>query len=130
MNLIQWIILLFAVVAEVGAIAGLRRGRVSPAGLVFWSLVWILVGVVAVWPDTTYLVADLVGITRGADLVLYLGLLLAFFILFRNAVRMEKIERNLATLVRELALRDPQLPSTGKQGEITPPADRGADSAN
>lgn len=121
MNPIQWIILGFAAVAEVAVFAGFRRGRVSARGILFWTLVWILVGVVAVWPNVTYKVAGLVGITRGADLVLYLGLLLVFFILFRNAVRMEKIERDLAALVRVLALRDATDPgSTQRDSEHQP----------
>lgn len=106
MHLIQWIILAFAAVAEIGVVAGFRRRRVSPRGIVFWTMVWLLVAVVAIWPDATYVVADAVGITRGADLVLYLGLLAVFFILFRNAVRMEKIERDLATLARIFALKN------------------------
>lgn len=106
MNLIQWIILGFALVAEIGVFAGFRRGRVSPKGIVFWTVLWILVGLVAIWPDSTYIFARWVGITRGADLVLYLGLLAVFFLLFRHTIRMEKIERDLAGLVRILALRD------------------------
>jgi len=118
MHPIQWIILAFAVVAEVGALAGLRRGRLSPKALVFWTLVWILVGVVTIWPDVTYSVARLVGITRGADLVIYLGLLVTFLLLFRNAVRMEKIERDIAALVRILALQHPI--HSEQQSEIAP----------
>ena len=106
MHPIQWIILVFTAVAELGVLAGFKRGRVSPRSIVFWTLVWILVAVVAIWPDVTYIAADAVGITRGADLVLYLGLLVVFFLLFRNAVRMEKIERDLAALARIFALRE------------------------
>jgi len=123
MHPIQWIILLFAAVAETAVLAGFRRRRVSPRGIVFWTLMWLLVGVVAVWPDVTYVVADLVGITRGADLVLYLGLLLVFLILFRGAVRMEKIERDLAAIVRVLALRDVSTPADReKRTSEEPPA--------
>ncbi len=120
MHPIQWIILAFAVVVELLVIAGLQRGRVSAKGLVFWTLVWTLVAVVAIWPDITYLVADLVGITRGADLVLYLGLMVTFFILFRNAVRMEKIERDLAALVRILALKGAKEPADRDKDNRSP----------
>ena len=126
MHLIQWIILLFAAIAEAAVLVGFRRGRVTPRGIIFWTLVWLLVGIVAVWPNATYVVADVVGITRGADLVLYLGLLLVFFILFRGAVRMEKIERDLAAIVRVLALRDVSGPADSEKSasEEPPPAEK------
>ncbi len=106
MHPIQWIMLGFAAIAEIGVIAGFRRGKVAVKGILFWTGLWLAVGLVAIWPDSTYIFARWVGITRGADLVLYLGLLAVFFLLFRHTIRMEKIERDLAALVRVLALRD------------------------
>ncbi len=118
MHPIQWIMLGFALIAEIGVIAGFRRGRITAKGVFFWTAVWLLVALVAIWPDSTYIFARWVGITRGADLVLYLGLLAVFFLLFRHTIRMEKIERDLAALVRVLALRDAENP-TLKNGRST-----------
>jgi hypothetical protein len=106
MHPIQWIMLVFAAIAEIAVVAGFRRGKIAAKGIFFWTVLWLLVGLVAVWPDSTYIFARWAGITRGADLVLYLGFLAVFFLLFRHTLRMEKIERDLAALVRVLALRD------------------------
>ena len=96
----------FALIAEIGVLAGFRRRKVAARGVFFWTMIWLLVGLVSVWPDSTYIFARRLGITRGADLVLYVGLLAVFFLLFRHTIGMEKIERDLAALVRILALRE------------------------
>ena len=51
---------------------------------------------------------------------------LVFFILFRGAMRMEKIERDLASIVRLLALRDAPVSPSREEGSSKepPPAEK------
>lgn len=71
-----------------------------------WFLLWLAVGFLVIVPDSASYLANLVGVGRGSDLVIYLALLLAFYLLFRIFVRLERQERELTKIVRELALKD------------------------
>jgi hypothetical protein len=61
-------------------------------------------------PNIATRIANLVGVGRGADLIVYLtlpGLLMMIFLLF---AKIRELNSKLATAVREYAIRDAQLP--------------------
>ena len=58
-------------------------------------------------PDLTTMIANLVGIGRGADLIFYLSTLFLFFLCFNYHVRFMALEERLTRIVRELAVRHP-----------------------
>ena len=59
------------------------------------------------WPGFTNQLAVLVGIGRGADLVLYLSVLVLFFLCFSIYIRFRETEEILSKVVRELAISRP-----------------------
>lgn len=69
-----------------------------------WVLFWLLAGVIVITPGSTFYFARLLGIGRGADLVVYLSLVAIFFIIFRLMVKIEQMNRNITKLVRKIAL--------------------------
>ena len=83
-----------------------RRRHLSVRGVFTWSALWVVVGVVAAVPEVTNRLADLLGIGRGADVVVYSAIVVIIAVLFRTSVRMEQLERAITTVTRELALRE------------------------
>jgi len=87
----------------------ISRGRahvLSPLGAFFWIVFWIgLAGVVSL-PEMTQQVADMVGIGRGVDLVMYGSIALVFFIVFKLHIKIERMRRDLTALVRGQALKE------------------------
>ena len=66
-----------------------------------------ILGVVAVlFPDTTVWAAQLVGVKRGTDLVLYIFVMTFLFTTLASFQRMHRLENQLTQLAREVALRD------------------------
>ena len=110
MSAIQVVLVVFAVFAFSRAVVGLRRGTLAVKPFVFWSLFWAAVVVVAVRPETTAAVARLFGVGRGADLAIYVALVLVFFLVFRLFARIEDLERQLTRFVRAQALKDLEKP--------------------
>jgi|SRR5579862_6078993 len=106
MNPIQIVLVLFALFAWSRVLIGLRRGTVTMTPFVLWSLAWAAVIVVAVRPETTAAAARVFGVGRGADLAIYLALMLVFFLVFRLFARIEGLERELTRFVRADALKD------------------------
>jgi len=96
-------ITLTAVFACLSLVARLR-GRIGARSGVAWVILWCSAGAAIAFPESTVVVARFLGISRGADLVFYcaiLGMLMGFFAIY---VKLRRIERNITTLVREVAL--------------------------
>lgn len=101
-------ILLLAAIVVIGLLA--FRGSQRPIHRVLWRAYVVLVLVAAalavVFPDTLTTVANLVGVGRGADLVLYLlvvTFMLVCVVLFR---RLSALERRYTQLARAMAVED------------------------
>ena len=80
------------------------QNALSRRAAILWSLVWIGGGIVVLRPEVASLFAKLLGVGRGADAVLYVGVLLMVYLLFRVFLRLDKTERDLTKLVRRIAL--------------------------
>ena len=106
MSAIQIVLVLFAVFAFSRALVGVRRGTLRTGPFVLWSLFWGAVVIVAFRPETTATIAHVFGVGRGADLAIYLALLLVFFLMFRLFARLEDLERQLTRFVRAQALKE------------------------
>jgi hypothetical protein len=83
-----------------------KDASVKLGEFLFWTSVWIA-GVVAIFfPDFLSYIANLVGIGRGSDLVIYLSLALLFYLVFRTNVHIENVQHDVSKVVRELALKE------------------------
>jgi len=71
-----------------------------------WSLVWIIAAVVILLPETTSFVANLLGVGRGVDLVLYASVVVLFFLVFKLFTSLDGLDKKLTDMVRKDALRD------------------------
>lgn len=85
--------------------AMVRRWVTRREGLV-WSLVWLVAGVAVVWPGAIGVVAGLLGIGRGADLLIYCTVVVMMCGFMMVYVRLRHLRRDVTVLVRELAIRD------------------------
>jgi hypothetical protein len=65
--------------------------------------------VVVLFPDSSNTVAHWVGVTRGADLLLYLLTLSFIFTVFNMYIKEKQDQKRLVTLARKVALLDAQL---------------------
>jgi len=81
-----------------------RQHAVRRLEAVLWTALWLAAAVVVWRPETSSAVAHVVGIGRGADLVVYGSLVLLFILIFRIYVSLDRLERHLTTLVRREAL--------------------------
>jgi hypothetical protein len=82
----------------------LRKRDRRPQNL-FWSLVWASAGVLVLRPDLSMSLAHMVGIGRGADLALYLALIVGLFATLAQYRRHRKLENMLTELVRHVAIQ-------------------------
>ena len=71
---------------------GIVRGRTTRGAGVVWILLWVATGVALAQPGVTQVVAGLLGIGRGADLVFYVAILGALVGFFAAYLRMRRFE--------------------------------------
>lgn len=104
MLVIQILLVIFFLFALIKVVARFKAGDLSKGELVWWSLFWIVAGVIVVLPNSTAYFAKLVGIGRGADLVVYVSLVAIFFIIFRLMMKVELLNKDITKLTRKIAL--------------------------
>jgi hypothetical protein len=87
------------------------RRRYRPRWLWLLGIIVGSAGAVTIWdPQLTTRLARAAGITRGADLLLYLVALAFLGSWFYFYYRIRSLQNAVTTLVRELALREPDPP--------------------
>lgn len=104
-SVVQIVAVVFALFALSRAFLRFRGKEVSLGEFVFWSVTWIVLILLAVFPEYTFLLSSKIGIQRGVDIFVYGGIMLLFYLVFRMYVRLEKIDHSITELVRELARR-------------------------
>lgn len=72
----------------------------------------VLVGFVFVWiPDITSRIALLVGVGRGADLIMYVWIVLNLLFILRLHIKLREQSEALTQLARAVALKDADPPA-------------------
>ena len=103
--LIQILLSLFILFALIKVIGRFRAKEVSLGALVFWCIFWLVVLVVVWQPRLSTDLANRLGVGRGTDLIMYVSVAALFYFIFRLTVRIEKIEKSITKIVRELTKR-------------------------
>ncbi len=102
--LFQTLFLLFSIFAIVTVLKRMHEGMLSFRALIFWILFWVGAAVVVIWPNSTQVLANHLGIGRGTDVVMYMAMAIVFFILFRLHIKIESLNRAMTKVVRQDAL--------------------------
>jgi len=102
--LIQYILLGILVAAFAATWRRERQGALGRLGAILWSVLWVAAAVVVLLPDVASRFAGLVGVGRGADAVLYLSVIFLFYLIFRIFLRLDKMDRDITTLVRRVSM--------------------------
>ncbi len=104
MLIIQVVLTGFFFLAALKVIGRWKKAELSFPPALAWVGFWVIAAIVVLNPNLTARLAERVGIGRGADLVVYSALALAFFVLFLLLVKIERLNRDLTKVVRKLAL--------------------------
>ena len=109
MRPIQFILLGVILLIIVKTFQKYRAQAISVREFFLWAVFWILVATMVLIPGATQALANLVGIGRGVDLILYLGLTVLFVALFFIFIRIERIERDITAIARKIAFDDKKM---------------------
>ena len=103
-QIIAIVIVLFFVIRLIGQ---KRKNSISRTEFYLWLFFWIFSGLGIVFlKSIDSLVAYLGFSSTGIDVLLYLAIAVLFYLLFRIRIKMEKIEKDITTLVRKISIND------------------------
>ncbi|TAK03553.1 DUF2304 domain-containing protein [Patescibacteria group bacterium] len=97
-----------------------RQGALSRRAAIVWSLVWLGAAVVVLRPEVADLFANVVGVGRGSDAVLYVSVVALAYLMFRLFLRFDRLERDITKLVRRIALDEATRPQADKASGENP----------
>ncbi|MFA6131264.1 MAG: DUF2304 domain-containing protein [Patescibacteria group bacterium] len=102
----QALLITFAFFALAKTYRQYAHRKVSLYWSMVWGMLWMILIVVACIPETTDILAQYVGVEKGADLFVYSSIVILFYAIYRVIVRQEKIQRELTELVRQIAIHE------------------------
>ena len=102
--LFQIFLVIFAGLAIARTIRQYNERHVSRYWLGLMLALWVAVAVVAVVPKWTDIVANAVGVGRGADLLVYIAIIVLVWSQYRLLVRQHTMSQELTALVRHQAI--------------------------
>ncbi len=87
------------------------KEKLIPAKMaLFWTVIWLLALAGILLPSTTTQIAALFGVGRGVDIIVYLGISILFYLVFRIYVMIEDLRREVTKVVRTIALQNAAKP--------------------
>ena len=95
-------------------LVSVSRGRLATRAGLVWGAIWLLALLTVLNPGATKVLANVLGINRGVDVVLYTAMFVGLVGFFGVYMRFRRLERQITVLTRELALLEAD--SEGESG--------------
>ncbi len=80
------------------------KDKASLTKIIFWVLFWGI-SLIIIWlpKETIDNIGSIFGVGRGIDVLVYLSIILLFYSNFKQTEKIEKLEKEITKLVREIA---------------------------
>jgi len=119
--IIKWLLVPALVVAVVLSLRARSSLRGQARRKILAVLTVVAGGIAVLFPDLLQALADLVGVTRGTDLMLYGLALVIIYLVGSTGVRFREQEARLVLLARQVALGEAEARLRGRRVEYLPP---------
>ena len=104
MTFFQLIAILTIIIILYKVIIKYKNKIISFKELLIWIIFWLSTTSIILNPEVTTTIANKVGIGRGADFTVYIGLLIVFYLLFKLFAQLDKLNNYISVLVEKIAL--------------------------
>jgi small membrane protein len=104
MTLFQILILIIISIIIYKAAKRFYKKEISAVLFILWTLFWLVVATINLFPSIISKAAEFFGIGRGVDLLIYLSIIILVYVNFKQYLRLNKIERNFYELIRRISI--------------------------
>ena len=82
------------------------ENKTSLSSFILWTIMWIFVIIFSIFPNVSLVFAKAFGITRGLDFIIIVALVLLFYLAIKLYLKIDKLQENMNTIVKEVALNN------------------------
>jgi len=104
--LIQIILIAIIAVMVVRLIFKMKSREIGMGYFVLWLVIWLIAIILIGFPNISSYLANTVGVGRGVDLIVYVAIIAGFYLQFKLLMRIEKMEKNITSITRHLAIKE------------------------
>jgi hypothetical protein len=109
LEIYQWLVPLVSIFFIGRTLLQYRLKRRTFRGLVIWGVFWLSLSIFALIPnEISKKLANMLGIKDNVNAIIFIGLGLLFFLIFSLSSTVDRLERQITDLVREIAKDNPQ----------------------
>ena len=101
---IQIIFIIFVLFAWSRAFLRFRERQMNAKEIVFWTILWASITLAIFIPGKTTVLARLLGMDRGFDAMILIGMITLFYAVYRLYAKANENEQVITELVRQIAL--------------------------
>ena len=105
MHFYQWLVPVLSIFFIYRLISQYRENKRLLIGTVLWTIFWILVAVLGIFPDfVSFNLAEYLGFKDNINAVIFVALGFLFVLNYYQSSTIESLEKQVTELVRKLAL--------------------------
>lgn len=109
LEIYQWLVPLISIFFITRTLLQYRSKRRTFRGLVIWGGFWVSLAIFALVPnEISQSLAQILGIKDNVNAIIFIGLGVLFFLVFSLSSTVDRLERKITDLVREIAKENPQ----------------------
>ena len=105
MEIIQILIVLFVVFAISRIFINIKNRNISILESLFWTILWLFVAIFTIFSEYLSIISSLFGIDRGVDIVVYIGLIILAYLIFRLYMKLENTNKKVTKVIRTIAIK-------------------------
>ena len=95
----------FAALVVTKSYADLKRGRENIVMFLFWTVAWMIILGIAIYPNIiNILIVRFGGQRTGMGTIFGLALTFLFFIMYRLYIKADRVEKDVHKLIRDIAI--------------------------
>ena len=115
----QWLVPVLSIFFIYRLISQYRKNRRLLIGTVLWTIFWILVAVLGIFPDfVSFNLAEYLGFKDNINAVIFVALGFLFVLNYYQSATIESLEKQVTELVRKLALDKQEEIENSKEEEV------------
>jgi len=105
MDILLIIVTVFVLFAWSRALLRFRDRAIALREFTLWTVIWVSVIALTALRTRLSFVADIAGLRRPVDVIIYFSIVLLFYLIFRLYVKIESMEQDMTKVAREIAIK-------------------------
>lgn len=107
-SIIRWILIGLALFMMIDRFIRFYRKELGQTFFKLFStlFIWSVILIISLFPDFAYFISEKLGMGKSLNTLIFFGFVVVFMILFKILSILEKIEKEISKIIRELAIKN------------------------